>query len=84
MPFGPWEDFDACVADMRRKGHDEESAKRICGALKARLEGLQPSILDGSVSVGADEKNLIRGEALHPIKTFHPDEWPSIRVYLDE
>ena len=31
-----------------------------------------------------DEKNLIRGQALHPIKTIHPEEWPSVRVYLEE
>lgn len=83
MPFGAWEDFNACIADMMRKGYDGESAKRICGSLKARLEG-SPSILDGNISVSADGRNLIRGEALHPIKTFHPEEWPSVRVYLDE
>jgi hypothetical protein len=66
---------------MLKQGHDEDSAKRICGALKARLEGA-PNILEGSVSVG--EKNLIHGEALHPVKTFHPEEWPNVRVYLEE
>jgi len=81
LPFGPWESFDACVADMLKQGHDEDSAKRICGALKARLEG-SPNILEGNVSV--DEKNLIHGEALHPVKTFHPEEWPNVRVYLEE
>lgn len=81
MPFGPWENFDACVADMLKKGHDEDSAKRICGALKARLEG-SPNILEGNVS--ASEKNLIHGEALHPVKTIHPEEWPNVRVYLEE
>jgi hypothetical protein len=28
--------------------------------------------------------NLIRGKALHPIKTVHPQEWPQIREYLEE
>jgi HK97 family phage prohead protease len=37
-PFGAWESFDDCVADMKRKGYGEESAKRICGALKRDLE----------------------------------------------
>jgi hypothetical protein len=81
LPFGPWESFDACVADMLKQGHDEDSAKRICGALKARLEGA-PNILEGNVSAG--DKNLIHGEALHPVKTFHPEEWPNVRVYLEE
>jgi len=36
-PFGAWENFDACVSDMKSKGYSDESAKRICGALQARL-----------------------------------------------
>ncbi len=26
----------------------------------------------------------IRGMALHPIKTLHPEEWPGVRVYLED
>lgn len=37
-PFGDWESFDDCVNDMKSKGYDEESAKRICGSLQSRLE----------------------------------------------
>lgn len=28
--------------------------------------------------------NLIRGQALHPLRTVHPDEWPEVREYLEE
>jgi len=28
--------------------------------------------------------NLIRGKALHPIHTVHPNEWPEVREYLEE
>jgi len=28
--------------------------------------------------------NLIRGKALHPIRTVHPEEWPELREYLEE
>lgn len=28
--------------------------------------------------------NLIRGKALHPMRTVHPEEWPEIREYLEE
>jgi len=28
--------------------------------------------------------NLIRGKALHPIRTVHPNEWPETRQYLEE
>src|SRR5262245_61773536 len=38
MPFAGYEDFDACVVDQRRKGHSEESARKICGALQAESE----------------------------------------------
>jgi hypothetical protein len=27
---------------------------------------------------------LITGRAIHPVKTYHPYEWPEIRVYLEE
>jgi len=28
-------------------------------------------------------KNLIRGTAIHPVKTYHPKEWPKVRQYLE-
>jgi len=37
-PFGKWESFDDCVSDMKSRGYGEESAKRICGSLQAKLE----------------------------------------------
>ena len=27
---------------------------------------------------------FIRGRAIHPCKTYHPHEWPDVRVYLEE
>jgi len=38
----------------------------------------------GDIRAVPDSQNLIRGEALHPLKTLHPDEWPGVRVYLEE
>lgn len=36
MPFAGFDDFDDCLDTMRtEEGHDEESARRICGALQA-------------------------------------------------
>ena len=37
-PFGKWDSFDDCVSDMKSQGYSEESAKRICGSLQAKLE----------------------------------------------
>src|SRR3990172_1937952 len=39
MPFGGYADFNACVADQIKKGHSKESAKKICGSIKAKVEG---------------------------------------------
>jgi len=38
----------------------------------------------GDIQAVPGSKNLIRGEALHPLKTLHPEEWPGVRVYLEE
>lgn len=46
--------------------------------------------LDESIDLSwlpEDVKNLrplITGRAIHPIKTYHPHEWPETRVYLEE
>lgn len=37
MPIGPYPDFAACVAAQIEKGHSEDSAKRICGAIEANM-----------------------------------------------
>jgi len=81
-PFGKWASFEDCVQDfMNTQRKDEESARRICGALQKRLGGEGFSWTGDIKPFG---KNLIRGKALHPVKTVHPEEWPSVRVYLEE
>jgi len=82
MPFGKWKDFEECVRDFVSQGKDEESAKRICGYLQARL-GEESFSWVGDVRTMYPPK-LLRGEAIHPIKTVHPQEWPGVRVYLEE
>jgi hypothetical protein len=84
MPFGKWKNFEDCVQDFVAQGKDEESAKRICGALKARLETDGSHIYGLEGEVGPKQGNLIHGSAIHPIKTFHPEEWPGVRVYLED
>lgn len=37
-PFRGFESWDECIRTMRRQGHDQDSAERICGALKSRFE----------------------------------------------
>lgn len=51
MPFAGYKDFDACVIDQTKKGYSQGSATRICGAIKARVEG-----------ASEDEANLSKEE----------------------
>lgn len=37
MPFAGFKDWDACMEKMRKK-YDEETAKKVCGKLKAKYE----------------------------------------------
>jgi hypothetical protein len=45
MPIGKYPDIAACVADMTGK-HGKESAEKICGAMKAKMEGKEERLLD--------------------------------------
>lgn len=35
MPVGPYKTFGQCVAAQKRKGHSDESARKICGKMEA-------------------------------------------------
>ena len=48
MPFAGYVNFDACVADQVSNGKSPEAARRICGALQARVEGRKSSTRPGS------------------------------------
>ena len=39
MPLGPYEDFGQCVQAQKMKGKSDESARKICGAMQAEIEG---------------------------------------------
>ena len=36
-PFGTWENWDDCMAEMTQR-YDKDTAKKVCGKLKAKLE----------------------------------------------
>jgi len=50
IPFARWENFRECELEMIETGHDEESAKKICGAIQARAE-------KGELYKSADQQN---------------------------
>jgi len=85
MPFGKWSSFEDCVRDFVSRGKSEDLAKRICGALKARLEKEgSGKFFSWNGEITPQKANLISGKAIHPIKILHSEEWPTVRVYLEE
>lgn len=64
-PMAKWPDFDSCVSDMVDNGKSEDSAKRICGAIKAKVEGtklsedLTPMELS-EVKINTSENNMVK------------------------
>lgn len=57
MPFGKWQDFESCILDMKNQGHDEESAKRICGSMKAKVENNTKEF--ESIKLSDDDKKVV-------------------------
>jgi hypothetical protein len=51
MPFGPYEDFEACKHDQMAKGKSEEEANRICGELQHDLEVADIKVLTSETEV---------------------------------
>ena len=62
-PFGPWADWDECMAEMRKR-YDEETAAKVCGRLKARLEKIREinSMGEEEEKKGVDKQGEPGGE----------------------
>jgi len=66
----------------KEKGWTLEKAKEW---FKRREEKAKESFSwAGSIKKIPGVANLIRGKALHPMRTVHPEEWPEVREYLEE
>ncbi len=55
-PFGPYSDFDDCVRDQMKKGHSEDSAKKICATIHKKITGKWPSEKKGDIMVEEEDK----------------------------
>ena len=58
MPFAGFENFSACLRELRRQGKSDLSARRICGALQARFEDKSKAVM-GRTSVENGHSHLI-------------------------
>lgn len=85
-------EFERCVEEVMAGGKEKGSAFAICtesfqNAGKPIWEGEKPTrqlyYMFGEFTFQPGT-NRVHGQALHPIKTYHPGEWPEVRVYLEE
>lgn len=77
-PFAGFEDFDACVASMRAQGHNDESARAICGRLQADdpAHKADLAIAPGSAGALAPEQD----DRLRRVRTKATNEVALIKV----
>jgi len=57
-PFGRWKNFNDCVKWMRNRGYSADSSKRICGKLKAKLEGQVSPQVETVDDIGMELKSI--------------------------
>lgn len=74
MPFADYKNFNECKIDMMKKGKDEDSAKKICGAMQAKAESSKDwSTLEYFVPITEKTKNddgfFIEGVAINETTT---------------
>ena len=46
MPFSGYKNFQACVTAQKKKGKSDESARKICGYLQKKAEGLNRELTE--------------------------------------
>jgi len=66
----------------KKKGWTVEKAKAWFEEHQARTK--ESFSWAGDITEFSGLGNLIRGKALHPIRTVHPNEWPEVREYLED
>ena len=66
----------------KEKGWTLEKAKEWFSEHQAKAK--ESFSWAGSIKEIPGASNLIRGKALHPMRTVHPEEWPEVREYLEE
>lgn len=86
MPFDRFRDFDDCVAKMKAQGHDDESARRLCGRLQADAERARMADFNSQwveIFQAGDygEKGVFTNDDLDRIvRNFKPDLWRPVAI----
>jgi len=90
MPIHPdWQELYQSF--IKEYGEDEGESKFYAYCKSNSIDYTKPKPKEegfrwlGEVEIAdIPKKNMVKFRALHPIKTFHPEEWPSVREYLEE
>ncbi len=80
MPFGKYKDFNDCVSDQTSNGKSEDAAKKICGALQAKLGGSISEELHRKYGL----QRLSNKAAQKVMLTDEPDLLPQVGAEPDE
>jgi len=87
-------EFERCVERIMATGKSKAEAVATCTKVLRRSDkpvfekalgepsGFATEHFEFDFSVG--EARRVWGHAIHPLKTYHPNEWPELRVYLKE
>jgi hypothetical protein len=84
--YGEEEGEDNYYAWLNEHGYDDtkpmpkKESLSWLGKLKEAIDDLSWA---GDLSKYPKE-NLFYGEAIHPVRTYHPNEWPKVREFLEE
>lgn len=81
-PFGPWEDFDACVQHFLDQGDDRETAERKCGELEEELKQKTGETWLAGLLVEKDEP--LRETEDHQGFEFQPSDIEALRQDLED
>jgi len=88
-------EFERCIEEVLAQGHEKGNAFAICTATFQRAgkpifagEAISPRCYYMIGELKHDfiqpGDNRVYGQAIHPMKTYHPNEFPEFRVYLEE
>jgi hypothetical protein len=55
MPVGPYQTFNGCVAAQKKKGKNDESARKICGELEKRSNPNTKTASVAGIDIMGDE-----------------------------
>lgn len=82
MPFGKWENFNACLTDedMMKQYPDEETRQKVCGSLQAKAEKEMSRELVFQLSSDKHHQEFNGGLLIKDVKLLASGTWTDSRM----